>query len=186
MKKFFLLIFTALTLHAEGQQEDAKSPQETAKSFIKQGDYSNAIMVLNKALLLDPGNLEMRKDLAFSQYLQKNYNKAVLTVEELLDRRDADVQVYQLAGMIYKGMEDAKEAEKLYKRGLRKFPASGVLFNEYGELLWYKQDYNAILQWEKGIEADPNYSANYYNAAKYYFFTMDKVWSVIYAEIFVN
>ena len=40
--------------------------------------------------------------------------------------------------------------------------------------------------WEKGIEIDPNYSGNYYNAAQYYFFTQDKVWGLVYGEIFVN
>ena len=49
-----------------------------------------------------------------------------------------------------------------------------------------RQDYDAIKWWEKGIEVDPNYSSNYYNACKYYYFTYDKVWSLIYGEIFVN
>lgn len=181
----FIFIFTIITIRSIAQQ-DAKTPEETAKNFIKQGDYANAIVVLNRALQQQPENLEMIKDLAFAQYLQRDYTKAVVTIEPLLDRRDADVQVFQLGGMIYKEKEDSKEVEKLYKRGIRKFPNSGVLYNEYGELLWYKQDYNAIHQWEKGIEVDPNYSSNYYNAAKYYYFTMDKVWSVLYAEIFVN
>jgi len=33
---------------------------------------------------------------------------------------------------------------------------------------------------------DPTYSGNYYNAANYYFHAKDKVWSLIYGEIFVN
>ena len=37
-----------------------------------------------------------------------------------------------------------------------------------------------------GIEMDPGYSGNYYNAARYYFYTKDKTWSLIYGEIFVN
>jgi hypothetical protein len=32
----------------------------------------------------------------------------------------------------------------------------------------------------------PSYSGNYYNAAKYYYFTRDKAWSLIYGEMFVN
>jgi hypothetical protein len=53
-------------------------------------------------------------------------------------------------------------------------------------MLWAKQDYSAIKLWEKGIEIDPNYSGNYYNAAQYYFSTQDKVWGLIYGEVFVN
>ena len=79
-----------------------------------------------------------------------------------------------------------KECEKVYKKGLKKFPKSGPLYSEYGELLWATKDYSAINQWEKGIQLDPAYSGNYYNAALYYFYTKDKVWSLIYGEIFVN
>jgi hypothetical protein len=47
-------------------------------------------------------------------------------------------------------------------------------------------DVEAIRFWEKGIEVDPGYSSNYYNASKYYYYTYDKVWSLIYGEIFIN
>ena len=53
-------------------------------------------------------------------------------------------------------------------------------------MLWEKQDYSAIRQWEKGMAIDPNYPGNYFHASRYYYFTMDKVWSLIYGEIFVN
>ena len=74
----------------------------------------------------------------------------------------------------------------MYKKALKKFPKSGALYSEYGELLWSSKNYSAIDQWEKGIQVDPAYGGNYYNAALYYFFTKDKVWSLIYGEIFVN
>jgi len=60
------------------------------------------------------------------------------------------------------------------------------LYSEYGELLWERKDFTSIDQWEKGIKVDPGYSGNYYNAARFYFYTKDKVWSLIYGEIFVN
>jgi hypothetical protein len=96
------------------------------------------------------------------------------------------VVVFQIAGNIYKALEQPKECEKLYKKGLKKFPKSGPLLSEYGELLWATKDFAAIKQWEEGIKADPGYSGNYYNAAMFYFYTKDKVWSLIYGEIFIN
>ncbi|HEX6190803.1 MAG TPA: hypothetical protein VFZ42_00495, partial [Chitinophagaceae bacterium] len=62
----------------------------------------------------------------------------------------------------------------------------GALLSEYGELLWAMKDFSAIELWEEGIRVDPAYSGNYYNAARYYFYTKDKVWSLIYGEVFVN
>jgi tetratricopeptide (TPR) repeat protein len=87
---------------------------------------------------------------------------------------------------VYRALEEVKEAEKLYKKGLKKYPTNGVLYSEYGEMLWSKNDENAIKQWEKGIEMAPSYAGNYYHAATYYHYTKDKVWSLIYGEIFVN
>jgi hypothetical protein len=74
----------------------------------------------------------------------------------------------------------------MYKKAIKKFPKSGPLYSEYGELLWAAKNYDAINQWEKGIEADPAYSGNYYNAALYYYYSKDKVWTLIYGEIFIN
>jgi len=53
-------------------------------------------------------------------------------------------------------------------------------------LLWAQKDYSAIKQWEKGIETDPGFSKNYYNACMYYYLTTDKTWSILYGEIFLN
>jgi tetratricopeptide (TPR) repeat protein len=91
-----------------------------------------------------------------------------------------------MAGNVYKALEQPKDAEKLYKRALKKYPSSGALYSEYGELLWATKDFSAIDQWERGIQEDPSYAGNYYNAARYYFYTKDKVWSLVYGEVFVN
>jgi len=160
---------------------------QNAKAFIRQGDYSNAILVLNKALQSDPNNFEIKKDLAFAYYLHRDYVKAMETAKPLAEGNNADVQSYQILGMVYKAIEERKDAEKMYKASIKKFPKSGVLYNEYGEMLWSKKDFTeAVKLWEKGIEVEPNFSGNYYNAAKYYYFSVDKVWGIIYGEIFVN
>jgi tetratricopeptide (TPR) repeat protein len=150
------------------------------------GDFDNAIMVLNRALQQDKNNLELQKDLVMSYYLKRDYVKAMEGAKLLVERDDADVVTFQIAGNVYKALEEVKDGEKMYKKGLKKFPRSGPLYSEYGELLWASQDYAAIEQWEKGIQVDPAYSGNYYNAALFYFYTKDKVWSLVYGEIFVN
>ncbi len=153
---------------------------------MRQGDFNNAIIILTRALQMDKNNLEMLKDLTMSYYYKRDYEKALDEVKILLDHDDADVVTFQIAGNVYKALEEVKECEKVYKRGLKKFPNSGPLYSEYGELLWAKKDFSAIEQWEKGIQVDPAYSGNYYNAARFYFYTKDKIWSLVYGEIFVN
>lgn len=186
MKKFFLLFVLFVAIVGASAQDDAKTMHETAKTFMRSGDFDNAIIVLTRALQQDKNNLEMQKDLVMSYYLKRDYTKALEGVKVLIEREDADVVCFQLGGNVYKALEEAKECEKVYKKGLNKFPSSGALYSEYGELLWATKDFSAIDQWETGIKVDPAYSGNYYNAAMHYFYSKDKVWGIIYGEIFVN
>jgi len=187
MKKIAgLLSYCLLACNAGLFAQDVKTLQETAHNFIKDGDFSNAVLVLNKAHEQDPNNLSISKDLALTYYQKSDYPKMQATMKPLLERPDADVEVYQLGGMLYKAIADNKEADRVYKKALKAFPDSGPLLSDYGELLWAKQDYSAIKLWEHGIQADPSCTSNYYNAAKYYYFTRDKAWSLIYGEMFVN
>jgi Tfp pilus assembly protein PilF len=188
MKKYIRIFCSMLLLSVSvtAQTDDPKTLHENAKTFMRQGDFDNAIVILTRALQMDKNNLEVQKDLVMSYYYKRDYQKALDGVKVLLDRDDADVVTYQIAGNVYKALEEVKECDKVYKKGLKKFPNSGPLYSEYGELLWAKKDFSAIEQWERGIQVDPAYSGNYYNAARYYFFTKDKVWSLVYGEIFVN
>ena len=185
MKKLFTLIiavgFTTILF-----AQDVKQLHENARNFMHKGDYPNAILILNRALLLQPGSMEITKDLGLNYYYAKDYKRATEVLTPLFDRADVDDQVFQIAGDAYWAMENAQESENVYKKGIKKLPNSGPLYNELGKVLWTKNDFTAIKQWEKGIENDPGFAGNYYNASKYYYFTTDKIWSLLYGEIFIN
>jgi Tfp pilus assembly protein PilF len=185
MKKLLFLLGLFFSLNNSFAQQ-ADSLHQIARQFMRAADYPNAIIVLTNALKKDPNNIEIQKDLAFTYYLQRNYSAAVESGRKLIERNDADAQCYQILGMAYKAINEKKQADKMYKQGIKKFPGSGELYNEYGEMLWVEKDAEAIQFWEKGIEVDPNYSSNYYNASKFYYYTYDKVWCLIYGEIFIN
>ena len=182
---FSFLVFSFFIGFA--QQQDAKQLYATAKEFMRQGDYDNATLVLNSALKQDPINLEMLKDLAFLNYLKRDFAKSIEISKTLIEREDADEQCFQVLGMTYKAIAEHKECNKLYKKGLKKFPNSGVLYNDFGELLAMDKDFNgAIEQWEQGIQTAPNYSGNYFNAANYYARTNNIFPVLIYGELFIN
>ncbi len=185
MKKLFLL-FAMVFFQTILLAQDASQLHENAKTFMRQGDYANAILILNRAIALQPASLEIAKDLGLNYYFAKDYNKALDVMKPLLEREDADDQCFQITGDIYLATEQLKDCEKVYRKGLKQLPNSGALYNELGKLLWMQKDYSAIKQWEKGIETDPGFAGNYFNASKFYYFTTDKVWSLIYGEIFLN
>lgn len=177
-----ILLLSAVGVSAQ----TAAELRENARSFMQQGDFSNATLVLNRALQLEPRNTEIIRELSLSQFLQKDFSKALETLTPLLNSDDADDQTYQIAGSIQRQLNNPREAEKIYRKAIKKFPSSGPLYNDYGDLLWAQQDMNAIRQWEKGIETDPSFSKNYYNACKYYALRSNWVWASLYGEIFVN
>lgn len=187
MKKLILLSFLLLALtNGHAQPQTPAQCHESAKAYMRQGDYANAILLLQRCQELDPGNIAYSKDIALSHFFRKDNRQALETIKPLLDHADADDQCYQIAGYVYKDMGEAKECEKLFRKGLKRFPKSGALYSDLGELLMARQDYEAIELWEKGIEQDPSYARNYYHASRFYYLSTDRVWSLIYGEMFVN
>lgn len=186
MQKLILLFSLLVGVALNAQPTSVATLQETARGYIKDGDYENALLVLNRALNLQPNNKDLLKDVLFISYLKKDYAKALEVGKPLVERDDADVQTYQLLGLAYKAIGVFKECEKLYKKGIKKFPASGILYSEYGEILAEKDTDDAMKLWEKGIEADGNYASNYYYVSKFYARSGELLWSILYGEMFLN
>ncbi len=187
MKKILLVIISmGFAAGVYAQQEDVDQLHENAKVFMQQGDYGNATLILTRALQQDKQNLGIAKDLSLSYFLQKEDQKALDIIKPFLESNDADDQTYQIAGTIYRRLGQEKEADKNYKYALKKFPNSGGLYNDYGELLFNNHNPEAIKAWEKGIETDPTFSYNYYNASKYYYSNRNYIWCLLYGETFIN
>lgn len=187
MKQFFILIFLLFLTHFTYAQQSVEAIRKQAMQSAQQQDFADALQILKQGLQQYPDNFDLQKDEAYIAYLGRDYQQSLEFGKIIVARDDADVQSYQILGLTYKAIADYKEADKLYKAGLKKFPKSGVLFSEYGDMLMqYDNKHEAIIQWEKGIQANPGYSSNYYYAAKYYADNNNVFWSIIYSEIFIN
>lgn len=183
----FILLLTG-NVAVTAQQQDVAQLITTARAFQRQADYDNAVLVLTKAMQQAPDNQDIIKELSFTYYLQGSYDKAITEIKKISDKEEADEQTYQIAGTLYKSMQNFKESERLYKKGLKKFPASGALYSEYGQVL-YEKDHSSdlcIKTWEQGIQADPNFSGNYYYASRYYGTVGNYLWCLLYGELFTN
>lgn len=183
---YILFLCSFFHFSGQAQEPDAAALHETAKQFMRAADWSNAILVLNKALQKEPANIQIQKDLALTYYYQRDFAAAKAIVEKLLERDDADVQVYQIGGNVYKAIGENKDCQRLYKKAIKKFPSSGSLYAEYGELLYIDQDPDCMNQWLTGIEQDPGYATNYYYAAKSRYAQGAMIWALVYGEIFIN
>ena len=153
-----------------------------------QGDFDEATANFTTLLKQEPTNVDFMTDYCYLLNLKKDYPKATLLSKEIAAHPKATVESYQVVGIVYKATQAYTDAEQVYRKGIAKYPNSGVLYNEYGEMFAMQNKFaEAIIQWEAGIKADPNYSNNYYNATMYYSkIKIDLFWATQYGEIFVN
>jgi tetratricopeptide (TPR) repeat protein len=187
MKKIAISILSLILVSTlDAQEISLREWQRRALDFNNRGDHNNAVIVLQQGLKQHPGALVLEKDLTTSLLLKRDFAAARQLALSMVERPDADEICFQLGGNALKALEEVKECEKLYAKGIKKFPNSGPLHSEMGELLWSSKDKRAITYWEDGIRTDPNYAGNYYNAALYYSKT-DMLWrTLLYGEIYIN
>ena len=81
MKKYFLSLLLSAQSSHHFAQEDVKTLHENAKTFMRSGDFDNAIIVLVRALQQDKKSLDLQKDLVMCYYLKRDYAKALDGVE---------------------------------------------------------------------------------------------------------
>lgn len=188
MKKvFFCLMVCFFAGNITAQTLTVNQLQENAQLYMQQGDYEKAVTTLQKARQLAPLNMSLLTNLSFAYFLQRDFSKAIETGQMAIAMDDADQKAFQVLGLSYKSIASYKEANKMYKAALKKFPNGGVIYNEYGESLALDKNLKeAIIQWEKGIQQDPNYSGNYFNAVKYYIDQQNWLRIMLYGEIFIN
>lgn len=186
MKKIFLIAFSLFVLvHSYAQSAEAEA--KNIMSGLQDNGPEKTIASLDASLRTYPGNYELLKNKALVNFLKRNFNDVIALGKPLLDRPDADEQMYILVGNSYASIADTKEAAKVFKKGLSKFPKSAILNANYGPILEADGDKKqAIDIYEKGIQADPNISGNYYSLSKLYSQNDNPLWSVIYGEMFIN
>lgn len=178
-----------------GQLSFAQTNKELAKTKLQQaiklededGKYDEALVLIAEAQKLDPQNITYPYEMAYTYSEKKEYRKAADILEKLTTHKDVYDQVYQGLGNAYDYMGLGDKAIETYKKGLTFFPNSGKLYAELGNMQLNKKNYDdAISFYEKGIDVDPTYGSNYYRAAKIFFTGDNKLWGMIYGELFMN
>ncbi|MBK7434966.1 MAG: tetratricopeptide repeat protein [Chitinophagaceae bacterium] len=184
---FFLPIFYGLDSTAQRNKKDSATYCITrAINLEDQGKPADAIAWIRKAQKLEPKNINHDYELAYAYFLNKNLDQAIAILEKLLPRPTVNGKIYQLLGNTYDESGNPDKAMETYRAGLQRFPGSGELYLESGIIYLKRKDYDsAVSTFEKGIEMDPGFSSNYYRAAKLYLSSNEKVWGMIYGELFM-
>lgn len=184
------VILTASSVYAQNPSQVFKSDEALTVEGVKkidEGKYDEAITIFDKLIAGDSLKSEYRYEKAFALYLKKDYPKAIELFEKLSNEPASNPLYYQLLGNSYDYLGQQDKAVDAYQAGLRRFPKSGRLFLELGTLEMSRHDFGqALAYWENGINVDPAFVSNYYWAAKFNAQTKEKIWTLIYGEIFLN
>ncbi len=191
MKKLLTILFVFSISLSYGQSKaDKEKALEYGVEAIKimdEGRYDEAIKLLKRAEKLDPNKISYPYEIAYALYSQKEYNKAIKELKKINKHKDVTDQYYQLLGNCYDNIKKPEMALKTYQQGIKKFPNSGKLYLEQGIVEYFREKYdNAIFYWEKGVEVEPTFPSNYYWLGKIFSYSEERIWSVLYGEVFIN
>lgn len=193
MQKFTLLLLLgiymgeAVVAQAQADRDTADARYKAAIALMEDGKPAAAIPLLEEAIKLNPNEWAYNYEIAYSKYMQAEYNAAVDILKKLIKRKDINSRVYQLLGNAYDLSGKRDKALDAYEKGLKAFPGAGNLYLERGVMEVNVKDYTkAIGYFEKGIEVDPMFPSNYYWASKIFLSTQEEVWGMVYGEIFLN
>jgi tetratricopeptide (TPR) repeat protein len=193
IKRFSLLLILLLLgpLVSWSQENDPKKQAyELAKeglNLVNKGRLDEALRVFEEGYRLDPDNPGFQYEMAVVWYLKKDYQRCISILEKVIGDPAANDQYYQLLGNAYDMSGQTAKARKTYAAGIKRFPDSGVLFMESGVLEYvHKNTPEALRYWEAGIVASPGFASDYYWLAKHYASTTEKIWSVLYGEMFIH
>ena len=191
MRKLVLIVcvmaFLSSSLFGQTKEEKAFEYGKEAIQLMDKGEFEKSIELLEKAQKLDPKRIDYPYEIAYAHYLQKDYQKSSKILKKLLSHENVTELHFQLLGNCYDNMKEPDKAIETYQKGLEKFPNSGRLYLEQGIVEYFRENYNeAITYWEKGVEVQPTFPSNYYWLGKIFSFTDERIWSVLYGEMFMN
>lgn len=190
MKKILLLIsFCFVFTSVKAQFSNAKFYLDKAQQFMDMGDYQSALDKLNEgyAQSSNQNNIDIIYGIANCYYRLKEYNKAIDYAQRTINRIPNKIEAYRMIGNSYDLMGNYEQAIQYFTRNTARFPYEGELYFDMGVIEYLRNNpKQALKYWEEGIKAEPYFADNYYWASKIYATTNEKIYSLIYSEIFLN
>ena len=157
------------------------------RKFHTQGKLRDAIVLYKRAIQIAPDIAELQRDLGQVYFLTGQYEEAQKTLDAIIKNGAADEETYVIMSESLQALKEFKKAKNMLAKGMERFPHSGIMYHGLGKL--YETDGNkeeALKGFVTGIEADPAYHVNYYDAARLYMQTSKTVWAILYGEMFIN
>lgn len=171
MKRIFLLIFLAINTLAVSQnkvQTNAKNNYLLAENYYREGAYEKATQIYKKLYTSSPFNTTYLSRLISCYQETDQFILAENLLKSRIKANKSQAYLYVYLGYNYQRQQEAEKASENYKLALNsldKMPSYGGiigrLFKDYNLLD------NAILSYEKAMEANKNANYNFQIAQIY-------------------
>lgn len=182
-----IFLFIIQTGHSQIDTSAVNKLVWEAIELMDSGQIEESIRLLKDAKKLDPKNYSIDYEIAYANYLRKNYSESITILENVLKEDKSQDIFYQLLGNSYSLNQQKYKAISTYESGLKIFPKSGKLYLERGNVeLMSNNPELALTFYEMGIQVEPDYPSNYFRAALIFLNSKNEVWGMIYGEIFMN
>ncbi len=189
--RYLFLPFLFFPLFLSAQQ--TPSPRSLADSLLREaiqlmdeGSYAPSIAKLEEAKSI-AYNPIYDYEIALAHYRQGDYGTAAKLLKRVIKKGYENELCYTLLGNAYDMLGQRNKAMKTYDGGLKKFPNSGPLHLEKGIVFVNENRLgDALVTWEQGLTVDPVYPSNFYQAAKMFARTEERLWTLLYGEMFLN
>lgn len=191
---FLLLSFSIVQVAAQ-TTSDAYSLGVQGVLLVDKGEYKEGIKLLKQARNLEPKEYDYSFEIGKAYLKSGDPRKAEKYLFELQYHSAVQADLYILLSRCYDDLEELKKnpnpenkkAMDVLRYGVQKLPKDGILYLELAQQN-IKQDKakEALVILESGIGKAPNFSENYYWAAKLLMASGNYLWAWLYAEICYN
>lgn len=162
---------------------------------IEDGEIQEGIKMLKQAWKMEPATYDYPFEIGRALYLNDQPKKAEKYLYQLQYHTDVQSDLYILLANCYKAIDELKKTQDLTRKkeldalryGIQKLPEAGILYLELGKRkLDEGEAVDALSVFESGIANAPNFTENYFWAAKLMKASRNHLWAWIYAELYLN
>ena len=160
---------------------------DEAIGLMDSGKPKDAIKIFDDLCKKYKDNYILEYERLYAYYLAGDFKRIVKDGPKLYKHPESEPQLYQLVGNAQDVLGDPEAAVKTYDEGLKRFPNSGYLYLEKGNIHMMHQRYNEAVEcYLRGVEVQPDFASNYYRLALLYAQSTEPLWAIVYGEVVCN
>ena len=190
MKRIFTILLLLLPIVGFSQKsqpftDEEKKEIELALYMVDNANPDGALEIYKKLEKRYPKNYDLCYEMAYAYSVKGEFQLALKMLNRVKDSPEADERFFHMLGNTYDYLQNPKKSLKTYAEGLKRFPKSGILYLEQGNVYHNLEKYDEALQsYEMAMCVQPDYSTSYYRAAQLLSNSTEKVWALLYAEVY--